>query len=111
MLGGVCWVGGEKGNFFSVSSRIALRGDYDIWRREELRADLEGLDSSDDVTIDMSRVTLMDAGAVSLLIALRHRVQEHNPKAHVILFETPRIVKRVLDLCGAAELFVFSTKR
>jgi anti-anti-sigma regulatory factor len=103
--------GGEKGDFFPVSSRIALRGDYDIWRRDELRADLGSLDLSDDITIDMSRVTLMDAGAASLLIALQHRLRERNPKANVILQGTPRIVKRVLELCGAGALFVFAAKR
>jgi anti-anti-sigma factor len=94
-----------------VSSRIALRGDYDIWRREELRAELDVLDLSNDVTIDMSRVSLMDAGAVSLLISLQHRLRERNPKANVILLGAPRIVKRVIDLCGAAGLFVFRSKR
>jgi anti-anti-sigma factor len=94
-----------------VSSRTALRGDYDIWRRDELRAGLDRLDLSGDITIDMSRVTLMDAGSVSLLIGLQHRLRERSPKANVILLGAPRIVKRVIDLCGAAELFVFAPKR
>lgn len=94
-----------------VGSRVSLRGDYDIWRRDELRAELERLDLSGDVTIDMTGVTLVDAGCASVLIALRHRLQERDPKARVILVNAPRIVRRVLDLCGAAGLFVFSTER
>lgn len=102
--------GGEKGDS-RVTSRITLRGDYDIWRRDELRAEIERLELSDDITIDMTGVTLMDAGAVSLLISLQHRLRERNPKANVILRNAPRMVKRVLEICRAADLFVFSGKR
>src|SRR5579884_2656354 len=99
--------GGEKGDQVGTS-RLALRGDYDIWRRDELRTELERLDLSADITIDLRGVTLMDAGAASLLIALQHRLREHTPAANVILANTPPIVKRVIELCGAAELFLFS---
>jgi anti-anti-sigma regulatory factor len=102
--------GGEKGDV-PVGSHLTLRGDYDIWRRDELRAALEALDLSDDVFIDMSGVTLMDAGSVALLIALKHRLHEHTPGARVILEHTPRIVRRVLDLCDALDLFVLTADR
>ena len=94
-----------------MRSRIVLRGDYDVWRRDELREQLARIDLTDDIILDMSRVTLMDAGSVSLLIALRHRLRERNENANVILENAPRIVKRVLELCGAADLFVFSAER
>jgi anti-anti-sigma factor len=94
-----------------VGSRITLRGDYDIWRRAELRAQLEAADLTDDVYIDMSGVTLMDAGSVALLIALKHRLQQQNPNGRVILAKTKRIVRRVLDLCSADSLFVFTPDR
>lgn len=91
-----------------VSTRLTLRGDYDIWRREELRLQLEGVDVTGDVTIDLSGVTLMDAGSAALLIALKHRAAQQSPNARVILLHAPRIVKRVLDLCRASDLFVFA---
>lgn len=94
-----------------VGSRVTLRGDYDIWRRDELRAELERLDLSGDITLDMSGVTLVDAGCAAMLIGLQRRLQERTPKARVILLNAPRIVRRVLELCGAADLFVHATER
>jgi anti-anti-sigma factor len=93
-----------------LSTRLTLRGDYDIWRRDELRAQLNALELSGDVTIDLSQTTLMDAGSASLLILLQRRLHERNPKARVILLNAPPIVQRVLKLCGAADLFVFTTE-
>ena len=91
-----------------VSTRLTLRGDYDVWRREELRLELQSVDVTGDITIDLSGVTLMDAGSAALLITLKHRAEKESPNARVILLNTPRIVKRVLDLCGASDLFVFA---
>lgn len=92
-----------------VSTRLTLRGEYDVWRRDELREALERLDHTGDLTIDLSATTLLDAGSVALLIALRHRLQERTPGARVILLNAPRIVKRVLELCEAAGLFEFTS--
>lgn len=101
---------GEKGDV-GVGSRVVLRGDYDIFRREELRRELERLELSEDITVDMEGVTLMDAGSAALLIALEHRLHDRTPSACVILANAPRIVRRVLELCGVADLFVFSGDR
>jgi anti-anti-sigma factor len=94
-----------------VGTRLQLRGDYDIWRREELHAQLASVDLSDDVRIDLSEVTLLDAGSAALLILLERRLHERTPGAQVILIDTPPIVKRVIELCGAAHLFVFARER
>ena len=92
----------------TVSTRLALHGDYDVWRRDELRAKLDRVELSDDVIIDLGATTLMDAGAAALLIALSRRLRARTPQARVILHNTPRIVKRVLDLLGAGDLFVYT---
>lgn len=108
LLSVVCYgLGGEKGST-PVSTRLALHGAYDIWRRDELRAELDRLDVSGDVIIDLGATTLMDAGAAGLLIAFSQRLRQRAPSARVILKNTPRIVERVLELCGARELFVFT---
>jgi anti-anti-sigma factor len=83
-------------------------GEYDIWRREELRSELDAIDASGNVTIDLHRTTFMDAGAVGLLLAFRRRVREIDPQARVTLKNTPPIVRRVLQLARAAELFDFT---
>lgn len=94
-----------------VGTRIVLRGEYDIWRRDELRAQLERVDPAHGVTIDMTATTLIDAGSAALLMALQRRVQQCNPKARVTLLNAPRIVRRVLRLCGAGGLFDFTPER
>lgn len=83
-------------------------GEYDVWRRNELRTELDGAELSSEVIIDLSRVTFMDAGAVGLLLAFRKRVYEYNPKARVTLRNTPQIVRRVLSIAHAEDLFDFS---
>jgi len=103
--------GGEKGLARLVSTQLILRGDFDVWRRDELRASLDAVDVSGDVTIDMTGVTMLDAGSAAQLIALKHRMRARNPRARLILHNAPRIVKCVLDLCGAADLFVFTGNR
>jgi len=94
-----------------LGTRLTLRGDYDVWRREELREELERVDLTGDVTIDLSGTTLIDAGSAALLIGLQHRLMQRTPGARVILRNTPPIVKRVLELCGATELFAFAGDR
>lgn len=83
-------------------------GEYDVWRRNELRTELDGAELSSEVIIDLSRVTFMDAGAVGLLLAFRKRVYEYDPKARVTLRNTPQIVRRVLGIAHAEDLFDFS---
>jgi anti-anti-sigma factor len=92
-----------------VGFRVALKGgDYDVFRREELRAELAAIDVDADVDIDLTTTTFMDAGAVGLLIAFRRRVLNKNPNARVRLIGASRIVRRVLELSKAEELFEFS---
>lgn len=84
-------------------------GEYDIWRREELRSELDAIDASGDVTIDLARITFMDAGAIGLLLGFRRRVRETNRRARVTLLNTPPIVMRVLKLSRADDLFEFAS--
>jgi anti-anti-sigma factor len=91
-----------------LPTRLKLQGSYDVWRRDELQAQLENVDLRDDVLLDLREVKIIDAGAASLLIALSHRLRETTRGARVILLHTPRLVRRVLDLCGASDLFVFA---
>lgn len=91
-----------------MASRVTLRGgEYDVFRRQELSAELGAIDTGSDVDLDLSTTSLMDAGAIGLLIALRHRVQQSNPNAVVRLHNVAPIVERVLKICRADELFEF----
>lgn len=94
-----------------MGTRLSLDGAYDVWRREELRSTLENVELTEDITIDLRGITLMDAGSAALLIALKHRLNERVPGARVILLDAPRIVRRVFEICGAEDLFVFANDR
>lgn len=83
-------------------------GDYDVWRRHELRSELDSAEVSGEIIIDLSRVTFMDAGAVGLLLAFRKRVYERDRNARVTLRSTPHIVRRVLEIAHAEDLFEFT---
>lgn len=94
---------------YHVGRRVALEGgEYDVFRREQLRAELAAIDAEGDVEIDLSTTTFMDAGAIGLLIAFRRRVLDAHPKARVRLIQVAPIVRRVLELAKAGDLFDFS---
>jgi len=99
----------EKGVLVGTRVVSLHGGDYDIWRREELRSELDAIDASGDVIIDLTGITFMDAGAVGLLLGFRRRVRETNGHAQVTLRNTPPIVLRVLKISRADQLFEFSS--
>jgi anti-anti-sigma factor len=94
-----------------VSARIILRGEYDIFRREELRSELEQADLTSDVAIDLRETVFLDAGAVALLIGLHRRLSRRTPDARVVLLNAPRLVRRVIELSNAQNLFDFKEER
>lgn len=100
---------GEKGVLVGTLVVSLHGGEYDIWRREELRSELDAIDASGDVIIDLNRITFMDAGAIGLLLSFRRRVRENNENARVTLRNTPPIVMRVLKLSRADQLFEFTS--
>ncbi|HZZ64675.1 MAG TPA: STAS domain-containing protein [Candidatus Baltobacteraceae bacterium] len=83
-------------------------GGYDIWRREELRSELDAIIASEHITIDLRTTTFMDAGAVGLLIGFAKRVRRQSPGARITLRNAPSIVRRVLRITAADKLFDFT---
>jgi anti-anti-sigma factor len=90
-----------------VSSRVVVLqgGDYDVFRRDELKAELDAIDAGTDVDVDLKATTFMDAGAIGLLIVFRRRLLDADPNSRVRLLNVPPIVRRVLEISGAAKLF------
>lgn len=85
---------------------VALQGgDYDVFRRDELRAELDAIDAGADVDVDLKATTFMDAGAIGLLIVFRRRLLNADPNTRVRLLNVPSIVRRVLEISGADALF------
>lgn len=89
-----------------VVLRVSLRGgDYDVFRRDELRAELDAIDTDMDIELDLGATSLMDAGAVGLLAAFRRRIVSKNPRAKVRLVNARPIVRKVLALSELDALF------
>lgn len=89
-----------------VVLRVSLRGgEYDVFRREELRAELDAIDTDTDIELDLSTTSLMDAGAVGLLAAFRRRVVSRNPRAKVRLLNAAPIVRKILSVSKVDALF------
>lgn len=89
-----------------VVLRVSLRGgEYDVFRREELRAELDAIDTDTDIELDLSATSLMDAGAVGLLAAFRRRVVSRNPRAKVRLLNAAPIVRKILSVSKVDALF------
>jgi len=87
------------------SSFIALSGDLDHARRRELRALLRPANGARSVTLDFSRVTYMDAGALGCFIALRKALPAGG-KVRVI--HAPLRVTRLFQLVGLDAAFGLS---
>ncbi|HEV3153544.1 MAG TPA: STAS domain-containing protein [Candidatus Baltobacteraceae bacterium] len=90
-----------------MSARVAVLngGEYDVFRREDLRAELDSIEVQGDVDLDLRETTFIDAGAAGLLVSFRNRVRNRYPKAHVRLVNVPPIVRRLLQVSGTAEAF------
>lgn len=58
---------------------IVLRGKYDLARRDELLAKIQGIPICDIAIIDMREVTLMDQAALACFVQLRKRLQRYGP--------------------------------
>ena len=95
-----------------VSARVAVLsgGDYDVFRRDELRAELQAIVVDGDVDLDFRETTFIDAGAAGLLVAFRNRVRSRYPKAQIRLINVPPIVRRLLQVSGTADAFEIPSK-
>lgn len=86
--------------------RVSLRGgEYDVFRRDELRAELDAIDTDSDIDLDLSATSLMDAGAIGLLASFRRRVVNRNPRAKVRLLNAAPIVRKILAVSHVDALF------
>lgn len=58
---------------------VVLQGQYDITRRERLRAELDAVPACDIAIIDMGDVTHLDTTALTCFIHLRKRLRQSGP--------------------------------
>lgn len=79
--------------------RVKLAGEYDFYRRGELRAALGGIDGS--CTIELSCVTFGDSSFIAELAAVKNRLNG----ATVTLAGADKNMRRLLDVVGFSTLF------
>ena len=82
-----------------------LSGEWDFARRDELQAILRAGESLDEVFLDFSAVTFIDASVLGSLMRLRRRMIEHNRLGAIRIMAASRHVIRVLEICELLELF------
>ena len=97
-------LGQDRDSFFvsrDSESRIALEGDWDLTRKEELRQLFVEMDGKKPIVIDLSAVTYADSSFLHELSLLRKRLAD----CSITLFAPRPPLKRVLQLLSFDKLF------
>lgn len=84
---------------------LKLLGEWDCSRRSELRSVLQLAESLDDVSLDLSEVTFLDASVLGSFVRLRNRVLERNGAGRVRIVAASPFAICLLTLCELGELF------
>lgn len=88
--------------------RIALQGDYDLNRRDELQETFDGVPPELDVVVDLDGVTYLDSTFLNQLARLYRRRSEG---ATVTLEQPNEQIRHLLRLVGFDKLFLVSSDR
>lgn len=81
---------------------ITLRGEYDIFRQEELRAELASARVAPSAVLDMHEVTYIDASALREFVALKKSMPQ---PAVVYMIGTNRHIRKVLEITRLTKMF------
>lgn len=88
---------------------VALQGEYDLFRREELLASLQAIPICDIAIIDMRQVVHIDATVLASLLKLKKRFGKNGKGIVRILGLKPRLY-RLFQITGLHCIFeVFQT--
>jgi anti-anti-sigma factor len=90
------------------TASFKLVGDWDFSRRNELQVMLRPAEAADEVLLDFSAVTFIDASVLGSLIGLLNRVVERNRLGTIRIVAASRQVTRILGLCHLETLFGLS---
>lgn len=86
----MCEAPGVRGGCFK------LIGEWDVFRRTELQSVLQPAECLDDVSLDLSELTFLDASVLGSFVHLRNRVREHNSAGRVrIVAASPIAILRL----------------
>jgi anti-anti-sigma factor len=82
-----------------------LAGDWDFSRRDELQAMLRPAESLDEVLLDFSGVTFIDASVLGSLLRLHRCMIEHSRLGAIRIIAASRHIARIFEICELQELF------
>lgn len=92
----------------TLETKIAsfkLVGDWDFSRRNELEGMLRPAEAADEVLLDLSAMTFIDASVLGSLVRLLKRAVQRNCLATVRIVGASRQVTRIFELCHLETLF------
>jgi anti-anti-sigma factor len=81
-------------------------GEYDVARKNDLRAELEKTEPHSDVVLDLAQTDYMDCSCVGILIAKLHEWRERHPDTNLRLRNVAPSIARMLGILELDRLFV-----
>lgn len=94
--------------FRTKTMALDLTGAWDFARREELQMLLHPAETVDELLLDFSKVTFIDASVLASLVALINRMVTRSRVGVVRIIGASRNVVRVFEACRLETLFDFS---
>jgi anti-anti-sigma factor len=91
-----------------TTASFKLVGEWDFCRRDELQCMLRPAEAADEVLLDLSEATFIDASVLGALSRLLKRMLERNSLGTVRVVAASRQVKRVFEVCHLQALFGLS---
>lgn len=83
---------------------VQLSGEYDLWRRDELEAELKPAESADIAVLDLRDVTYIDSTALTCLVRLKKRMAENGAGELRLVAPQPN-VRKILSLTQLERIF------
>ncbi len=84
---------------------IELYGEFDLSRRDELIAALDGAANADIAHLRFIGTPYMDSTALGCLIRLRKAMLERNPRARICIVAPSPQMRKLFDIAGMNEIF------
>lgn len=90
------------------TASLKLVGDWDFSRRGELERMVRSAEAADDVLLDLSEATFIDASVVGTLIGLRKRLTDRNAVGNIRIVAASRLVRLIFEICNLQAAFGLS---
>jgi anti-anti-sigma factor len=86
-------------------------GDYDVGRKDDLRAEVAGIPSSEDIVLDLSTTNSVDCSCIGVLIAQLRAWRAKFPDRTFRLQNVAPGIARMIALLNLERLFLIESLR